>query len=82
MVVLIINEENTGLSMVFLKTILQLTYYSWTTENYLTQRRAMSAKRTAMAHFLSTPSIVNSYFTNLIKKNALYNKIYTVPLTR
>ena len=42
----------------------------------------VSAKLTAMAHFLSTRSIVNSYFTILIKKNALCNKIYTVPLTR
>ena len=42
----------------------------------------VSAKQTAMAHFLSTTSIVNIYFTILIKKNALCKKIYTVPLTR
>jgi hypothetical protein len=42
----------------------------------------VSAKLTGMAHFLSITSIVNSYFTILIKEHALCNKIYTVPLTR
>ena len=76
--------------MVFLKAILQIIYYSWTLHRILWQREGkmysvngiVSAKLTAMAHFLSITSIVNSYFTILIKKNALCNKIYTVPLTR
>jgi len=42
----------------------------------------VSAKLIAMAHFLSTTFVVNSYFTILVKKNALCNKVYTVPLTR
>jgi len=42
----------------------------------------VSAKLIAMAHFLSTTFVVHFYFTILVKKNALCNKVYTVPLIR